>query len=70
MLQFIFKLILAFLAFQVLGSFVRLFRGSPAKKPRNTTRKQRSERAKKPDYSDLTPYDIEDADYEELPRKD
>jgi hypothetical protein len=60
-------LLLALLAFQLIAGLVRRLRGP-------THRRQKDAPDKSPDasqdYSDLTPYEIEDADYEELPRRE
>jgi hypothetical protein len=62
----IFKLIIVIFLVQAAAALLRIVRGA---KRRAFSQKKPDERVKKPDYSDLTPYDIEDADYEELPRE-
>ena len=66
MLQLILKLILIVFAFKALRSLVR--RARPGR-PSGSSRVSGGEKDRVPDYSELTPYDIEDADYEELPRE-
>jgi hypothetical protein len=69
MLKFFFTLILAILAFRLFGSFFGKIRGGG---------RQRSSVDGSPGrdavddtaYKDLTPYDIEDADYEDLPKQE
>ena len=64
MLGAIFKLIFVIFLVQAGAALLRMLRG---RKRRAFSRKDAEERVKKPEYGDLTPYDIEDADYEELP---
>ena len=64
MLGAIFKLVFIILLIQGGAALLRMLRGG---RRRAFSQKEPGERVKKPDYGDLTPYDIEDADYEELP---
>jgi hypothetical protein len=57
------------LIFRLIGSVVGWFRGGE-KRGRSFSRSPQPDSVDKPDYNELTPYDIEDADYEELPKKD
>ena len=63
----IFKLIVIVFLVQAVAALLRMVRGAGSR--RAFSQKEPEERVKKPDYGDLTPYDIEDADYEELPRE-
>ncbi len=64
MLQAIFKILIAII---VVRLFAGLVRGLRQGRKRRFARRSTKERVKKPDYRDLTPYDIEDAEFEELP---
>jgi len=62
-MQLIFKLILLFVGFQLVRSMLRRsMRARTSEKDR-----VRSNPSDEVDYSGLSPYEIEDADYEELP---
>jgi len=61
----IFKLIIVIFLVQAGAALLRMVRGGAQR--RAFSQKDAEERVKKPEYGDLTPYDIEDADYEELP---
>jgi len=63
----IFKLVVVILLIQGGAALLRMLRGGA--KRRAFSQKEDEERVKKPDYGDLTPYDIEEADYEELPEE-
>ena len=67
MLSAIFKLIVIVFLVRMGAAVVRMLRGE---RRRAFSQKVDEERVKKPEYRDLTPYDIEDADYEELPGGD
>ena len=69
MLRFILTAILAFFAFRLIGSAFGLF-GRGGQRRAAFDRSQSRDGVEKPDYKDLTPYDIEDAEYEELPKRD
>jgi len=62
----IFKLVFIILLFQGAAFLLRMLRGGSR---RAFSQKEPEERVKKPDYGDLTPYDIEDAEFEELPEE-
>jgi hypothetical protein len=65
-IQLLLKLALLVIAFKAIRS---LFGRS---RPRSRSRfspKSDTDRGITPDYSDFTPYDIEDADYEDVPEK-
>jgi len=66
MLQLILKLALLVIAFQAVRA---LFRRSRPSGGSRFSPKSDSDRGKTPDYSELTPYDIEDAEFEDAPRK-
>lgn len=69
MLRLIIQVLLAVIVFRLVGSVVSMFRhrgrergvfeggGDP-------------DRMDRPDYRELTPYEIEDAEYEDLPKRD
>lgn len=63
MLKLFLQILLLFIAFKLLWPLFRgvggLFKSTPDRKPMG----------KKPDYSELSPYEIEDAEFEEV-RKD
>jgi hypothetical protein len=70
-LAVIFRLILALLAFRLIGGAVRAMRSGPAPEPKGSRREPRAGAEKVPQekadpYSDLTPYEIEDAEFEDL----
>ena len=64
-IQFILKVLLVVLALRVLASFFRPLRGDGGKK-QFSGRDSDQDRVKKPAYEDLTPYEIEDAEYEDI----
>ncbi len=66
MLQLILKVLFIVFAFQALRALVRRARSGGSS---GSSRVSGKEKDRVPDYSELTPYDIEDADYEELPRE-
>lgn len=78
MLGFIFRLLLAILAFRIIGGAVRaLTRRGNERPPRKGPRAPREGKAgadgaagKSRPYEELTPYEIEDAEYEELPDRE
>lgn len=71
MLKVLFQIILLFLIFRLL---VPVFRGAgrlfgsrtPKTRPRSAGRQGSQSGSDKPDYSELSPYEIEDAEYEEI----
>lgn len=69
MVGFILRALFFVLLFQLGASVFRWFR-------RGTRRRDSVENAQerdpvdRPDYSELTPYEIEDAEYEELPKRE
>ena len=65
MMQLIFKLFLLVLAFRLVRAILRRSRRSRAKRFAGT----QTEKHTNPDYTELSPYEIEDADYEELPKE-
>lgn len=70
---FIFRLLLAIIAFQLIGGLVRSVRranrGSNGK-PRQDADRGDDRKPQADRYRDLTPYDIEDAEFEELPKRE
>lgn len=69
MLKFFFSIILAILAFRLLGSFFGVFRDGGRKRS-SVDGSSGRDAVDDTAYKDLTPYDIEDADYEDLPKQD
>jgi hypothetical protein len=71
MLKVLFQIILFFLIFRLL---VPVFKGvgrlfgssSPKTRPRNTSQRGNQPASSEPDYSELSPYEIEDAEFEEI----
>jgi len=61
-------LVLAFLLFRLIGDAVRVARRPRRSGQRPTPEDPKGDRERP--YSDLTPYDIEDADYEDLPPRE
>ena len=69
MLKFLFTALLVIFAARLLGSVVGLFgRGRQRRSAVDGSRTK--DAVEQPDYKDLTPYDIEDAEYEDLPKRD
>ena len=72
MLSFLFKVFLLLGVVQFVrggaGSTGRATRARPSKNPRPQAQASSDERVGKPDYKDLSPYEIEDAEFEELPK--
>jgi hypothetical protein len=68
-LRFIVTAILAFFIFRLIGSLFGLFGRGRSRRP-EFDRSRSKGGVDRPDYKDLTPYDIEDAEYEELPKQD
>jgi hypothetical protein len=69
---FIFRLLLAIIAFQLIGGLVRAVRRGKHKsrsRPKMDTGRG-DDRQKVDQYRDLTPYEIEDAEFEELPKRE
>ena len=64
MLQAIFKLIFIILLARVARGIYRSLRGAPKGA---FSSKPKPKQAKESDYGELTPYEIEDADFEDLP---
>lgn len=69
MLKLIVQVLLAILVFRLVGSLVAMFRkrGNERAAFEGSRAKESVDQA---DYKDLTPYDIEDAEFEELPKRD
>jgi hypothetical protein len=68
-LKFLFTAILAILTLRLFGSLAGLF-GQGRKRRSTFDRSQAGTGVEKNDYRDLTPYEIEDAEYEDLPKRD
>jgi len=68
-LKLIVQVLLAFLVFRLLGSVVSTFRNRGQKR-QVFDRTGDNDGVKQTDYKELTPYDIEDAEYEDLPKRD
>jgi len=68
----IFRILFALFVIRLGMGIARLFQRSRSRSRSGPTRefsqKTNENRASSPDYSEITPYEIEDADYEELPR--
>jgi hypothetical protein len=66
MFKLIIQILLAILLFRIIGSAVGWLRGKSGaafkEHPQNDP-------VDAPDYSEITPYDIEDAEFEELPKQ-
>jgi hypothetical protein len=69
MLKVILQVLLLVLVFRMVGSLIGFFRGG-SKRKNAFSRSDTRDSVDKPDYSEITPYEIEDAEYEELPRQD
>ena len=69
MLKFFGSIILAILAIRLLGSFFGMFRGGGRKRS-SVDGSREPDSVDNAAYKDLTPYDIEDADYEDLPKQE
>ncbi len=69
MLKFFFSIIMAILAFRLIGSFLGKIRGGGRKRP-SVHGSPGPDAVDDTAYKDLTPYDIEDADYEDLPKQE
>jgi len=68
-IQFILKALLVVLALRFFASIFGLLRGSSGKKQFSQADKTQ-DRVKNPRYEDLTPYEIEDAEYEDIPNQE
>jgi len=68
-LKLILQVLLAILVFRLIGSLFGMFRRG-GKGREAFERGRESQAVDNPEYKDLTPYDIEDADYEDLPKQD
>jgi hypothetical protein len=68
-LKLIIQLLLAVLIFRLVGSVVGRIRGGQ-KRRAAFDRSPKSGAAETSDYKDLSPYEIEDAEYEDLPRQE
>ena len=66
MIQLLLKLALLVIAYKAVKA---LFGRSGSKSRSRFSPKSDADRGKTPDYSDLTPYEIEDAEYEDVPEK-
>jgi hypothetical protein len=66
MIKLFLQILLVFFVFRLVGSLLGLFRGRSAKIGSKSDTPSRKDKA----YNDLTPYEIEDAEYEELPKRD
>ena len=69
MFQFILKVLFILLLVRLFSSLFNVFRGVGGKK-RSFSTKADQDRVKTPDYKDLSPYDIEDAEYEDIPKEE
>ena len=69
MISFILKVLAVVLVLRFFASIFGLLRGSSGKK-QFSKGPQPQDRVKKPVYEDLTPYEIEDAEYEDIPNKE
>jgi hypothetical protein len=69
MIKIILQVVMAFIIFRLIGSVFGLFRGHGANTG-NVGSSQGRESVHTREYDDLTPYEIEDAEYEELPKRD
>jgi hypothetical protein len=71
-LGFIFRLLLAIIAFQIIGGLIRSVRrrGQQSKRREARGPDGSADPVQPDEYSDLTPYEIEDADFEELPKRE
>ncbi len=65
MVQALFRLLAVLVAIRLFGSVARRFRRDKSRQKVNATD---SDRVKKPDYRDLSPYEVEDADFEDIPK--
>jgi hypothetical protein len=68
-LKLIVQIVLAILVFRLVGSVVTMFRNR-GRRSRAFDPSDDRRGVDEPDYKDLTPYDIEDAEYEDLPKRD
>jgi hypothetical protein len=67
----ILRLLLALLAFQLIAGVVRRLRGGPVRRAKKTPKAPpNSPEGEAQDYKDLTPYEIEDAEYDEMPKRE
>ncbi len=69
MIKIILQAILAIVIFRLIGSVFGLFRGKGKKTSKVGSSPDR-ESVKTNEYDDLTPYEIEDAEYEDIPKRD
>ena len=70
-LALIFRMVLALLAFRLIGDAMRAARSRSMRRPGRPLGGEKTRaRERTPDYRNLTPYDIEDADYEDLPGRE
>ena len=72
MLGLILRVLLAILAFRIIGGAVRSLqrRGSGSRKAPDRQPEEGADRVRRSEYKDLTPYEIEDAEFEEFPRQE
>jgi hypothetical protein len=67
--QILIKILFAVLVVRLLGSVFGLFRGNtPRKRPSRPSGDPTPK--EKPKYKDLTPYEIEDAEFEDIPKEE
>jgi hypothetical protein len=66
--QVILKILFVVLFMRLFMSLFNLFRGNGPQK-RSFSTKTGQDRVKNPDYDHLSPYEIEDAEYEEIPKE-
>jgi hypothetical protein len=69
MIKIILQVILAIVVFRLIGSLFGLLRGRDNRSAKVGARPD-PHSVKNDGYDDLTPYDIEDAEYEELPKRE
>jgi hypothetical protein len=69
MLKIILQVLFLVLVFRLVGSLIGLFRGG-SKRKTSFSPSESQDAVDKPDYSEITPYEIEDAEYEELPKQE
>jgi hypothetical protein len=69
-LKLIFQILLAVLVFRLIGSVVGKFRGGNKRKASFSRAQQpQPDPVEDQTYDNLTPYEIEDAQYEEIPKQ-
>jgi hypothetical protein len=68
-LKLIVQVLLAIIVFRLLGSLVGMFRSRDGNRAKFEGSRP-NETVDHADYRELTPYEIEDAEYEDLPKRD